>query len=94
MTTEKLVEKAGTEKVHGAPLGAEELAGAKAALGIDYPPFEIPAAILESWRAAGKRSGRAVNDRRQRRYADGVDARVDGPKPTPSHLLALSLETD
>ncbi|MCF3971898.1 transketolase, partial [Pseudomonas aeruginosa] len=35
--------KAGTEKVHGAPLGAEELAGAKAALGITYPAFEIPA---------------------------------------------------
>lgn len=48
--------KAGTEKVHGAPLGAEELAGAKAALGISYPAFEIPAHILESWRAAGKRS--------------------------------------
>jgi len=48
--------KAGTEKVHGAPLGAEELAGAKAALGIDYPPFEIPSHILEAWRAAGKRS--------------------------------------
>jgi transketolase len=48
--------KAGTEKVHGAPLGAEELAGAKAALGIDYPAFEVPAHILESWRAAGKRS--------------------------------------
>jgi transketolase len=48
--------KAGTEKVHGAPLGAEELAGAKEALGITYPAFEIPANILDSWRAAGKRS--------------------------------------
>jgi len=48
--------KAGTEKVHGAPLGAEELAGAKAALGIDYPAFEIPSHILEAWRAAGTRS--------------------------------------
>jgi transketolase len=48
--------KAGTEKVHGAPLGAEELAGAKAALGITYPAFEIPADILSSWRAAGTRS--------------------------------------
>ncbi|WP_224703487.1 transketolase [Devosia aquimaris] len=48
--------KAGTEKVHGAPLGAEELAGAKAALGITYPAFEIPAAILDAWRAAGTRS--------------------------------------
>ncbi|PXA92912.1 transketolase [Nostoc sp. 3335mG] len=48
--------KAGTEKVHGAPLGAEELAGAKQALGIDYPPFEIPSHILDAWRAAGTRS--------------------------------------
>lgn len=48
--------KAGTEKVHGAPLGAEELAGAKQALGIDYPAFEIPSHILEAWRAAGTRS--------------------------------------
>ncbi|KRA98113.1 transketolase [Devosia sp. Root685] len=48
--------KAGTEKVHGAPLGAEELAGAKAALGIDYPAFEIPAHILNAWRAAATRS--------------------------------------
>ncbi|MFD1254574.1 Transketolase 1 [Devosia equisanguinis] len=48
--------KSGTEKVHGAPLGAEELAGAKQALGIDYPAFEIPSHILEAWRAAGTRS--------------------------------------
>jgi transketolase len=49
--------KAGTEKVHGAPLGAEELAGAKQNLGIDYPAFEIPADVLEAWRAAGQRCG-------------------------------------
>ncbi len=48
--------KAGTEKVHGSPLGAEELAGAKAALGITYPAFEIPAEILATWRAAGTRA--------------------------------------
>ena len=48
--------KAGTEKVHGSPLGAEELAGAKAALGITYPAFEIPQDILSTWRAAGTRS--------------------------------------
>ncbi|MCF1744464.1 transketolase [Paradevosia shaoguanensis] len=48
--------KAGTEKVHGSPLGAEELAGAKAALGITYPAFEVPAEIINAWRAAGTRS--------------------------------------
>jgi len=48
--------KAGTEKVHGSPLGAEELAGAKAALGITYPAFEVPSEIINAWRAAGTRS--------------------------------------
>ncbi|MEO5806120.1 transketolase [Devosia sp.] len=48
--------KAGTEKSHGAPLGAEELAGAKQNLGITYPAFEIPSGILDTWRAAGTRS--------------------------------------
>ncbi|GLQ56817.1 transketolase [Devosia nitrariae] len=48
--------KAGTEKVHGNPLGAEELAAAKANLGITYPAFEIPAETLAKWRAAGTRS--------------------------------------
>jgi transketolase len=51
--------KAGTEKVHGSPLGAEELAGAKKALEIDYPAFEIPADIVGAWRAAGSRGSQA-----------------------------------
>ena len=54
--------KAGSEKVHGSPLGAEELAGAKAALGITYPAFEIPAETLDAWRSAGKRSANAFGD--------------------------------
>jgi transketolase len=48
--------KADSHSVHGSPLGAEELAAAKQQLGITYPAFEIPAPILEAWRAAGKRS--------------------------------------
>ena len=54
--------KQGTEKVHGSPLGAEELAAAKQALGIDYPAFEIPRHTLEAWRAAGKRSANLFGD--------------------------------
>lgn len=50
--------KAGTASTHGAPLGDEELAGARAALGWDAGPFEVPEDVLESWRAAGSR-GRA-----------------------------------
>jgi transketolase len=51
--------KQGTEKVHGSPLGKEELAAAKEALGITYPPFEIPAETLNAWRSAGTRSANA-----------------------------------
>src|SRR6202161_854479 len=47
--------KAGTEKVHGSALGAEEGAAARAKLGWTAPPFEIPPAILERWRAAAQR---------------------------------------
>jgi transketolase len=52
--------RAGTSKSHGEPLGAEEIAGARAALGWPHEPFVIPADILAAWRAAGSR-GAAAN---------------------------------
>jgi transketolase len=51
--------KAGTAGVHGAPLGAEEAAAAKAALGWDAAPFTVPEDIGERWRAAGIRGAGA-----------------------------------
>ena len=51
--------KAGSEKSHGSPLGADEIKGAREKLGWSAPPFEIPADILGMWRAAGARSGEA-----------------------------------
>ncbi|MDH3230237.1 MAG: transketolase [Alphaproteobacteria bacterium] len=47
--------KAGSEKTHGAPLGDDEIAGARKKLGWPYPPFEIPDEILAAWRAVGAR---------------------------------------
>ncbi|HPE31327.1 MAG TPA: transketolase [Parvularculaceae bacterium] len=47
--------KAGTASTHGSPLGADEIAGAREALGWPYAPFEIPEDILNAWRAAGRR---------------------------------------
>jgi transketolase len=47
--------RAGTSKAHGEPLGAEELAGAKAALGITDAPFTVAADVLKAWREAGSR---------------------------------------
>ncbi len=48
--------KQGSAATHGAPLGEEEIAAAREALGWPHPSFEIPAAVLEAWRAAGRRS--------------------------------------
>jgi len=50
---------AGTSKTHGAPLGDEEIAGAREALGWDAAPFEIPGDVLAAWREAGARGGQA-----------------------------------
>lgn len=47
--------KEGTSKTHGAPLGEEEVAGAREKLGWPHPPFEIPDRILSAWRKVGAR---------------------------------------
>jgi transketolase len=51
--------KQGTAATHGAPLGADEIAAARAELDWPHPPFEIPADIRDAWRIAGLRSGQA-----------------------------------
>ncbi|MDX1541922.1 MAG: transketolase, partial [Geminicoccaceae bacterium] len=51
--------KAGTHGVHGSPLGPEEVEAARERLGWPHPPFEIPAPILEAWRAVGQRGAEA-----------------------------------
>ena len=48
--------KQGTSKVHGSPLGAEELAEMRQNLGWNYEAFEIPVETMAAWRAAGQRS--------------------------------------
>ncbi|BAE50185.1 transketolase [Paramagnetospirillum magneticum] len=63
--------KAGSEKVHGAPLGGDEIAAARAAAGWSAGPFEIPADVLDAWRAAGTKgaSARAEWEKRFAAYA-------------------------
>jgi transketolase len=43
--------KHGTSATHGSPLGAEEVAATRKALGWNYPPFEIPDNIYAGWDA-------------------------------------------
>lgn len=54
--------KAGTASAHGSPLGAEEAAAAKAALGWEAAPFEVPSDLAAAWRAIGARGGAARTD--------------------------------
>ena len=42
--------KAGTNKAHGAPLGIEEVAATKIALGIPEEPFYIPQSVTDFFR--------------------------------------------
>ena len=43
---------AGTSKVHGSPLGADEAAATKEALGIDWPAFTVPDDVFGHYRQA------------------------------------------
>ncbi|MDD0839446.1 transketolase [Curvibacter sp. HBC61] len=46
--------RANTSKAHGEPLGAEEIALTRAALGWNHAPFEIPADVYAGWDAKAK----------------------------------------
>ncbi len=65
--------KAGTASTHGAPLGDEEIAGAREALGWSAAPFEVPDDVLSAWRAAGSR-GASVRTAWEGRLAGAPDA--------------------
>ena len=57
--------RAGTAKAHGEPLGAEEIALTRKALGWEHGPFEIPEKVYADWdaKAAGKKAEAAWNKR-------------------------------
>jgi len=61
--------KAGTNKVHGEALGADELKGAKEKLGISLEPFSVPDDVLKAWREAGSR-GAAARTEWEARFAE------------------------
>lgn len=46
--------KEGTHHVHGAPLGAEEIAATRKVLGWTAPAFEIPADVKDAWDASDR----------------------------------------
>ena len=79
--------KAGTAASHGAPLGADEIAGTREGLGWPHAPFTVPDAILAAWRTIGERGGdaRAAWEARRAALDEGrraaFDAAVAGDLP-------------
>ena len=79
--------KAGTAASHGAPLGADEIAGTREGLGWPHAPFTVPDAILAAWRAVGERGrdARAAWEARRAALDEGrraaFDAAVAGDLP-------------
>ncbi|MFM9828773.1 MAG: transketolase [Sphingomonas sp.] len=89
--------KQGTAKTHGSPLGADEVAAARAALGWDAPPFVVPEPVLNAWRDVGARGGSARAQWQERLAAHtkraAFEARLAGGRvdttPLDAHIAAL-----
>ncbi len=78
--------KEGTAATHGAPLGEDEIAGAREKLGWPYPPFDIPEEVLSAWRRAGSRGLPARQAWEQRLAALDQDQRADFERATAGGL--------
>lgn len=68
--------KAGTAAAHGAPLGAQEIAGARDALDWPHEPFEIPSDVYDAWRIAGLKRGHQRRDWEARLEDADMDTRA------------------
>ncbi|HXS28134.1 MAG TPA: transketolase [Steroidobacteraceae bacterium] len=81
--------KHGTKAAHGEPLGTEEVAATRKAIGWPYPPFEIPAELKGQWDrreqgAAAEARWRELFARYRKEYPDlaaEFERRVRGDLP-------------
>ncbi len=80
--------KAGKASSHGAPLGAAEIEGARAALGWAHPPFVVPAAISAGWREIGQRGDGLREAWQARLQAADAGLRDEFLRTTEGHLPA------
>jgi len=89
--------KVDSAKAHGSPLGADEIAGARKNLNWTSPPFEIPADILQDWRAAGARGKAARGAWETRLKARDATTRAEFERrmrgDLPEAALAAAVKT-
>ena len=76
--------KAGSETTHGAPLGADEIAATRKALGWEHGPFEIPQAIAGGWDA------REAGRKREQEWNKAFDAYREAFPDEAAELLRRS----
>ncbi|RKT21831.1 transketolase [Paraburkholderia sp. RAU2J] len=96
--------KAGTHDVHGAPLGADEVARTRQALGWAHAPFEMPGEVRASWDAsargeAAEADWRARFEAYRQHYAHEAaefERRMQGALPAhwPDAVRALVRDAD
>ncbi len=80
---------AGTAKTHGAPLGDDEIQGARQKLNWSHAPFEIPDDVLMAWRTAGSRSAQL-----QVEWESRIEALAADQKREFARLMAGDLPKD
>jgi transketolase len=83
--------KAGSEKAHGSPLGADEIAATRKKLGWDYPAFEVPANIRALWTKAGQRSKETRTAWQKKLASLPTDARNEFERRIKGELPAAKL---
>ena len=71
-----------SEKAHGSPLGAEEVAQTKAILGLPTEDFFVPDDVLQYYREAGQRGAKLRDEWEQRPRKDEFEAILNA-RPLP-----------
>ncbi|MEP5741000.1 MAG: transketolase, partial [Marinomonas sp.] len=92
--------KQGTSATHGAPLGDDEIAAARAELGWAHDPFVVPDDVAANWRATGDAGRAASRDWQARLDASAhkgeFERRMAGDlpegDPIGDHIAALIAE--
>ncbi|HEX7966692.1 MAG TPA: transketolase [Stellaceae bacterium] len=80
--------KAGSAAAHGSPLGAAEIAGARARLGWSDPAFVVPEDVARWWREVGARGATASKAWQQRLAAVPAATRTEFERRMAGELPA------
>ncbi len=92
--------KQGTSATHGSPLGADEVAAARANMGWTAEPFVIPADIADAWRGFGQRgqalhaawNDRLVSSDKKKDFEDRLSGKVAPGDAFKAYLDGLVAE--